>query len=90
MVDHPGIGRILWEVYEPEHRLPNRAGSMDPYPPIRSAFEGRKRKQAMASRLAGLPHVQVLGRSNSDTSFDPFFVAGGMFGNVRRDLQRAG
>lgn len=82
VVEHPGIGQVAWEVYEPEHRLPGRVGAVDPYPPIRSAFEGRKRKQAKASSAAGLPHVVVLGGSNSDVSFDPLIVAGGMFGNV--------
>lgn len=82
VVEHPRIGQVVWEVYEPEFRLPNRVGAMDPYPPIRSAFEGRKRKQAKASSEAGLAHVVVLGRSNSDMSFDPSIVAGGMFGNL--------
>lgn len=82
VVDHPGFGPVSWEIYEPEWRLPNQPASRDPYEPIRRGFKRRKQVQAKAAATAALPHVLVLHASRSDASFDPFIVAGAMFGNI--------
>ncbi len=79
---HAPFGDFAVEVYEPELRLPSPAGSFSSYPAIRGAFKNRKKKQAKAVRLAGLPYVAALARTNSDISFGPSLAAGAMFGDV--------
>jgi len=81
LVEHPRR-RFVAEVYEPELRLPTEGAWFSSYPAIRSAFEGRKRRQVAAVKEAGLPYVAVVARTNSDIRFDPLTAAGAMFGDL--------
>lgn len=77
---HAPSGDVVLEVYEPELRLPNDSGAFDSVEPLYGAFDQRKRKQAKASREAGLPFVVVVGSANSDVAFDWMSAVGAMRG----------
>lgn len=79
LVDSPW-GPIVLEVYEPQLKLPNRAGSFDSIEPITKAFEARKRLQIRAVKNAGFPLVMVIASTNSDIAFDSHALQGAMHG----------
>ena len=77
---HAPGGDVVLEVYEPELRLLNDGGAFDSIEPLYGAFDQRKRKQAKASREAGLPFVVVVGSANSDVAYDWISAVGAMRG----------
>src|ERR1700674_2594759 len=70
-VDYPTLGHLVFEVYEPEIRLPKEPGAFDAVPNLQGAFERRKRQQIVAVKSAGLPYIAVVTDTNSDIPIDP-------------------
>lgn len=77
---HSPVGDVVAEVYDPTLTLPGRVGAYDSITPLLGAFGTRKRKQVGAACKAGYPTIVVLGKGNSDLTFDDFTVTGALFG----------
>lgn len=74
------IGPVLFEVFEPELRLPSTAGAFDSIYPVLGLFKSRKRSQIKAAKEAGLPLVMVIGSASSDVPYGLHSLQGAMFG----------
>jgi hypothetical protein len=87
---HPIAGEIVFEVYEPEYRLPrNPDGSFysgavrSPGAVIqRGLNSARKHRQAKAARTRGLPFVLVIASTNSEIAFTEYDVPPALFGSL--------
>jgi hypothetical protein len=71
---------LVFEVYDPHLRLPNRVGSFDGIGGLKKALIGRKRAQMMAVHRAALPYVGVVSSVDRAVPADPLQMAGAMFG----------
>jgi hypothetical protein len=73
-------GTFVCEVHEPNFRLANRSGSVDPYIALRRSIR-KKRSQGRGAQTRGLPYVLVLSDEKSSIVFDEDNVPGAMFGD---------
>jgi hypothetical protein len=88
VADHPAVGQVVLEVYEPTYLLPrNPDGSFrsgfvaSPERLVRRGIQSnRKSRQAAAARDRGIPFVLVITDTNSEMAIGGYMFPGALFG----------